>query len=399
MKIGIMGGTFDPIHNGHLYIAKRAKKEFSLDKVLFIPTGVSYMKTGVSKAEHRYEMVRLAIKDYPDFEISDLEVFRGGNTYTFETLEELKKIYPGAKLYFIIGTDTLFMLEKWRNFESIFANATILVADREGAERDKQSKKADELKKKYDARIKFMKAEPYNISATLLRASFKIPSPAYRIKPDCPDLVAKYAEEHELYSQFPMNDDEILELLKLDLKPKRVVHSLGVRDTAVELAEIHHLDVDKARRAALLHDCAKYLSLDDKIKLCHKYDYPVTPLELDNPELLHAKAGAALAAEKYGVTDPEILDAIRYHTTGKPNMSPLTLVIFISDYIEPGRSHSPRLNDFRALAMENLAKCAACILEETCIYLEQRPNNKTKAIDPTTKQSYEFYKIYLEAGE
>ena len=127
MKIGILGGTFDPIHNGHLYIAKKAMEKYSLSKVLFIPTGVSYMKSGVSLAVHRYEMTRLAIRDFPEFEISDLEVFRGGNTYTFETIQELKKEYPDDKFYFIIGTDTLFMMEKWRNFEYLFENLTLIV--------------------------------------------------------------------------------------------------------------------------------------------------------------------------------------------------------------------------------------------------------------------------------
>ena len=395
MKIGIMGGTFDPIHNGHLYIAKRAKKEFSLDKVIFIPTGVSYMKTGVSKAEHRYEMVRLAVKDNPDFEISDLEVFRGGNTYTFETIGELKKEYPDAKLYFIIGTDTLFMLEKWKNYEYIFDNVTILVADRTGENQNRQRDKADELKKKYNARIKFLKAEPYNLSATLLRAAFKIPSPACRITPDCPELVARYAEDNHLYDTEPMSDEEIIALLKLDLKPKRITHSFGVMETAVKLAEIHGLDVNKARRAALLHDCAKYVSKEDKIALCREYQYPITSFELDNPELLHAKAGACLAQKKYGVTDKEILDAIAYHTTGRPDMAPITLLTFISDYIEPGRDR-PELGELRRIAEIDLKKCAARILESTLLYLGERANNKIKAIDPTTKQSYEYYKIYLE---
>ena len=120
MKIGIIGGTFDPIHNGHLYIARKAMEEFNLSKVLFIPTGVSYMKTDVSGAVHRYEMVRLAIKNYPAFEISDLEVFRGGNTYTCETIAELKKEYPDVKFYFIIGVDTLFMMENGK-IMSIFS--------------------------------------------------------------------------------------------------------------------------------------------------------------------------------------------------------------------------------------------------------------------------------------
>lgn len=396
MKIGIIGGTFDPIHNGHLYIARKAMEEYSLDKILFIPTGVSYMKTGVSNAKDRYEMVRLAIKDYPKFEISDLEVFRGGNTYTYETIDELKKIYPGDKLYFIIGTDTLFMMEKWRNFEHIFHNVTLIVAKREDERSDEEEKKAKHLKEKYDAKIKFLKAVPRNISSTLIRASFKIPNPTYKIKPDCPDKVIEYAEKKHLYDKEPMSFDEMLALLKLDLKPKRIIHSMGVIQTATELAGIHHYDVEKARTAALLHDCAKYVKFEEKIALCNEYHYEISKFETENPELLHAKAGAALAQSKYGVKDPEIIDAIYYHTTGKPMMEPIALIIFISDYIEPGRNHSPKLDDFRALAKTDLNLCAANILEETLLYLDSRPNNKIKAIDPQTKQSYEYYKIFQE---
>ncbi len=395
MKIGIIGGTFDPIHNGHIYIAGKAMEEFSLSKVLFMPTGVSYMKTDVSNAKDRYEMVRLALKDYPNFEISDLEVFRGGYTYTCETIAELKKIYPDDKLYFIIGTDTLFMMEKWKNYDYIFQNVTIIVADRAGENESDQKDKADYLKKQFGAKIKFLKAKKYNLSATLLRAGFKIKSPAYKIKQDCPDSVVRYAEENHLYDSSPMKESEILELLRLDLKPKRITHTLGVVEMAAKLAEIHSCDIKKARTAALLHDCAKYLSTQEKADLCREYHFPVSDLEMSNPELLHAKAGAALASKKYGIEDEEIMDAIYYHTTGKPDMSLLTMIIFISDYIEPGRTHSPKLNDFRAMAEEDLNKCAGNILEETCLYLESRPNNKIKAIDPTTKEAYEYYKIYI----
>ena len=396
MKIGIIGGTFDPIHNGHLYIARKAMEEFNLSKVLFIPTGVSYMKTDVSGAEHRYEMVRLVIKNYPAFEISDLEVFRGGNTYTCETIAELKKEYPEDKFYFIIGVDTLFMMEKWKDYEYIFKNVTIICADREGENSESRKEKAEFLKKKYDAKIKFLEAKKYDLSATLIRAALKIKNPAYKIEIDCPDSVIRYAEEKHLYDPQPMKESEIIELLKLDLKPKRIVHTFGVTKTAEELAGIHGVDVTKARISALLHDCAKYFSTEDKVALCKEYEYPVSELELKNPELLHAKAGAALANAKYGIDDPEIEDAIYYHTTGKPEMSPLTQIIFISDYIEPGRNHSPKLDDFRLLAKKDLNKCAACILEETLLYLDSRPNNKIKAVDPTTKQAYEYYKVFLE---
>jgi nicotinate-nucleotide adenylyltransferase len=347
-------------------------------------------------ALHRYEMTRLAVKDFPEFEISDLEVFRGGNTYTYETVQELKKEYPDDKFYFIIGTDTLFMMEKWKNFEYLFENLTLIVAEREGENTDKQYKKAEELKKKYKAKIKFMEEARYDISSTQVRASFKVTNPKYHIVPDCPAGVIQYAEENHLYDEFPLTEDEILCLLKMELKPKRIVHSLGVRDTAVELAEIHHLDANKARLAGLLHDCAKYLTTEEKLELCREYDFPVSDIELANPELLHAKAGSAYANKKYNINDQEILDAIYYHTTGKPAMDPISLVIFIADYIEPGRHHSDKLDSFRQIAKENLEKCAGLILEETLIYLNSRPGNQIKAVDPNTQRSYEYYKLFLE---
>jgi len=396
MKIGIMGGTFDPIHNGHLYIAENALSEFSLDKVLFIPTGISYMKEGFSKAEDRLAMTELAISGRKHFEVSDIETKRGGNTYTADTIRELKAQYPKDKFYFIIGTDTLFMLEKWKDPEYIFENVTVIVAARQDEQSDNQKKKAKEYKDRYGAKIKFLSAKEMPVSSTRIRAGFKIPDTNYRTAPDCPEKVAKYAEKHALY-KLPMTEEEMLELLKEDLKPKRIIHSFGVRDTAVKLAEIHGYDVNKARIAGLLHDCAKYESLEGKKALCARFSYPVTEIELSNPELLHAKAGAALARLKYGIDDPEIIDAIYYHTTGRPNMDPISLIIFISDYIEPGRNHSPKLDDFRAVAEIDLKKCAALILEETLLYLDSRPGNKIKAIDPTTKQSYESYKIYLES--
>ena len=118
-KIGILGGTFDPIHNGHLQLAESAYNEFGLEKVIFIPTGVSYMKSGVSQAHHRYEMCSLAISSFPYFEIDDEEIKREGNTYTFETLRYLNSKYPDAEICFIIGLDTLYSIETWKNIKEV----------------------------------------------------------------------------------------------------------------------------------------------------------------------------------------------------------------------------------------------------------------------------------------
>ena len=193
-----------------------------------------------------------------------------------------------------------------------------------------------------------------------------------------------------------MNRSEILELLKSELKAKRVIHTLGVEQTAVWLAYIYGENIEFASTAALLHDCAKYMPTKDKLAICAKYKLEVTKTEKENPELLHAKAGALYAYEKYGIENREILEAFFYHTTGRPQMSLLQEIIFVSDYIEPNRTHSDSLPLLRELSGNNLELTVAEILEETLLYLEKRKNNKIKAIDSMTKQAFEYYKIYLE---
>lgn len=193
-----------------------------------------------------------------------------------------------------------------------------------------------------------------------------------------------------------MKRETILKKLEKDLKPKRIIHTLGVETTAVELAKIYGVDTQKASTAALLHDCAKYMPEDEKMAICAKYDIPISEIEKENTELLHAKAGSVYAKEKYKVDEQDILDAIYYHTTGKANMTLLEEIVFVSDYIEPNRTHSDSLPELRELAKTNLHKTTARILEDTLLYLEARKNNKLKAIDPGTRQAYEFYKIYLE---
>ena len=131
---------------------------------------------------------------------------------------------------------------------------------------------------------------------------------------------------------------------------KRFEHTLGVEYTAAALAMRYGSDIDSARAAGLLHDCAKCLSDEKRLSICRKNHIPVTEVERKNPFLLHAKAGAYLAREKYGIKDPDILNAIRSHTTGRKNMSLLEKIIFVADYIEPGRKHAPNLTDIRKLA-------------------------------------------------
>ena len=173
-RTGILGGTFNPIHNQHLLLAKAAYEQLSLDKVLLIPSGISYLKegTGVLPADVRYEMCRLAVKDIGYLEISDIEIKRQGNSYTCDTIRELKAGFPDIKLYFIIGADTLFMLDKWKNPEYIFKNSIIAVASRLDGDSftdDKIRDRIRELEGSFNADIKKIDIEASGLSSSMIR--------------------------------------------------------------------------------------------------------------------------------------------------------------------------------------------------------------------------------------
>ena len=197
-KIGIMGGTFNPVHFGHLKMAKSALEQHSLDKVLFIPSGISYMKQDVLDAKHRFYMVQLAIKEEPLFEISDIEVNRAGNSYTCDTLSSLYALYPDDSFYLIMGADSIFQIECWKNPEQIFSLATILVTVRDDYGLYDVQSKIGELEDKYNGRIHVFTMDPVDISSTVIRNKAKRNEP---IDGMVPDVVKHYINDYHLYKE------------------------------------------------------------------------------------------------------------------------------------------------------------------------------------------------------
>ena len=184
--------------------------------------------------------------------------------------------------------------------------------------------------------------------------------------------------------------ESIQDKLKLALDEPRFEHTLGVMYTAGCMAMAHGYDVSKAMLAGLLHDCAKCLTHEERLLLCEKYEVEVSSSELENKALLHAKAGAILAKTVYDIEDMEILHAIAVHTTAEQDMSMLDKIIYIADYIEPGRDKAPNLSQIRKLAYHDLNVCMAKILDDTMGYLR----SKGGLIDPTTAKAQEFYQQY-----
>lgn len=183
--------------------------------------------------------------------------------------------------------------------------------------------------------------------------------------------------------------------LKKELDESRYTHTLGVMYTAASLAMCYAEDLERASVAGLLHDCAKCIPNPQKIKLCEHYKLSVSEVERTTPHLLHAKLGASIAQDKYGVSDPEILSAIRCHTTGKPDMTLLEKIIFLSDYIEPGRSKAPNLAQIRQIAFSDIDMAVYLTLRDTLSYLEQ-----TKAaLDNQTIVAYNYYENLIGERE
>ncbi len=189
-----------------------------------------------------------------------------------------------------------------------------------------------------------------------------------------------------------MKREKIMNAIRKSLPSRRFEHTLGVTYTAACLAMRYGEDIEKARIAGLLHDSAKYMSSKEKIQTCLKNGLSVSEYEEKNPELLHAKLGAYLAREEYGISDPEILSAITWHTTGKPDMTLLEKILYIADYMEPNRDQAPNLPEVRRLAFLDLDECLFLILKDSVSYLASR----NIIIDPMTQTTYEYYKALRE---
>ena len=199
-KVGIMGGTFNPIHIGHLILAETARTQYSLDEILFIPSGLSYMKQqmDIPAGEVRADMTSLAIEDNPFFALSLMEIERGGNTYTYETLEALKVQNPDNEYYFILGADSLFAIEKWQSTQKIFELCTILVAVRNDGNLGNIQAEAERLSAKYQGNVLLLDCGNMEISSTRIRDNVKN---GHSIRYLVPDKVIQYIEEHNLYRE------------------------------------------------------------------------------------------------------------------------------------------------------------------------------------------------------
>ena len=358
MRIGIYGGTFDPPHNGHIAAAKAAMERLALDKLLLIPTFIPPHKAlpaGAASPAQRHDMAVLATAELgKKAEVLDVELERGGPSYTWETLHLLRERYPEDELWLLMGSDMFLTLQDWREPRQVMALARIGAFSRmESGEADAFARQKAFLEREYGADVTLIpNPQAVELSSTEVRQALAQGGGEALLPP----AVYGYVLREKLYGTHKtltgLTPDELRPIALSCLKPKRMPHVLGTEQEAVRLVRRYGGDETQARIAALLHDCTKKLDMAEQLALCAAYDIPLDELEQRALKLLHSKTGAAVARRVFGVEDA-VYDAIWYHTTGKPDMTRLEKILYLADYIEPSRDF-PGVEELRRAVYEDL---------------------------------------------
>ncbi len=381
MRIGVYGGTFNPPHLGHITAARAVFELLKLDKLLLIPDGQPPHKPlpqGSPTAQQRLELTRLAGEQLgldEKVETLDMELRRGGKSYTADTLEAVRALYPNDEVWLLMGSDMFLTLHTWHQPERIMTLAGIAAFGRtEANEEELFAIQRERLYRMYPFARIFTLSVPgvVEISSTDLRAKLARGEGSWYLAPAVYGSILRdqlYGTDADL-KRLPL--EKLRPVALSFLKHKRIPHVLGTEQEAIRLALRYGADVQKVRVAALLHDCTKKLDMEEQLALCRQYGIRLDELEQRALKLLHAKTGAAIARDLFGVDD-EIYSAIYWHTTGHANMTLLEKIMYLADYIEPTRNF-PGVNELRAACNESLDKGLRMGLEMTIQEMHDRGN-------------------------
>lgn len=360
MKIGIYGGTFNPIHLGHMAAAKFAAEYLGLDKLYLVPAGIpphKELEEDEAGHQHRLDMARLAADalELPGVaEAADWELNRKGKSYTWETVEAAHKRFPKDRLYLLMGTDMFLTFQDWRHPERIARRCVLCAFGRnEGDTQASLAPQARYLEEAFSANVATIPLPRIvEISSTRLRRLLKEGEGRAYLDPTVYGYILReglYGGKKDL-TRLSLEDLRCAALSML--AHSRIPHVLGTEETAAKLALRWGADEEEARRAALLHDCTKKETREQQLALCRQYHIAVEKPEKLETKLFHAITGAAVAEHVFGLS-PAAVSAIRWHTTGKADMTLLEKIIYLADYIEPTRDFCD-LRELRRLAYEDL---------------------------------------------
>jgi nicotinate-nucleotide adenylyltransferase len=387
-RIGIFGGSFDPPHIGHIQAAKQAVQTLGLDRLLVIPVAAPPHKGGcVTDPAHRLAMLRIALAGEPAIQVSDLEISRGGTSYTYETVETMRAQYPEGELYLLMGSDMFQSFQTWKYPERILAQVTPAVFCRGDKDEKEKNQAQKEILEADGHRAILLDNPVLEISSTQMRRMLAF---------SCADAflpagVGDYIRQNGLYNtgadwkNLPMGDLERV-VVSL-LKPNRVNHVLGCRDTAVELAKRGGVDETDAARAGILHDITKALDGPLQLTLCAAYGTILSDFSRRYPKTLHALTGSLVARRIFGENDA-VVAAIESHTTGKAAMNMLEKIIYVADYMEPNRDF-PGVETLRELAFSDMDGALRMGLNMTLEHLARQGAE----VSPESREALEYLNV------
>lgn len=370
--LALFGGSFDPITNAHMSVIRELSARFS--EVVVMPSHVSPFKREAETAPDsvRFNLICECCKDYKNVIVSDYELNNDSVSYSYNTIEYFKN--QGKTVYFVIGSDMLADLNKWKNTDSLKKNAVFYLVKRPYFEIDERV-----LQQRINEGFK-IEIAPF-VGAEGSSSLLKVAVAFNRENEVVPPVVAQYAKENGLYTQY---NSIVNKYSTFNMKQSRINHTYSVAKSAIVLAKTHHVDVEKAIRASLLHDIGKYVNEEILSEMGIPFSQEVSSCE---EAVKHCYFSSAIARCVLHETDEDVLCAIENHTTGRKGMSELEKVVFLADYTEEGRVFDG-VEKARALCVESLDKGMEFALENTVKYLMKNHKN----IDERTIVALEFYK-------
>ncbi len=324
MKVAIFGGSFNPVHNEHINIVKEAIKRLSLDKVVIMPSNITPAKSGrmLASAEDRLKMCRIAFSAVPKTEVSDFEISNKGISYSYITCREFQKKYPDSERYFILGGDSLENFHEWKYPEEILKCVTLAVCARGDNLRLERAR--NDFVARFKKDVKVIGYVGNNVSSTKVRVLSAL---GESLEGYVERNVENYLNKNSVYLI------DCAGQIKKSLSAHRWIHTVGVAVAAAENCTRYGVSEKDAVTASLLHDCGKELAKDKAlISQCGISSNVPSPV-------VHQFISAYLAEHVYGVKDENILNAVKYHCSGRENMTPLEKLVYLSDMIEEGRDY------------------------------------------------------------
>lgn len=395
-KMGLFGGSFDPIHQGHVDMALRLAEKLGLDGVVLMPTFVPphKIRESMAGADHRLAMCRLAAQQHPLLQVSDLELQRGGASFTVDTLTTLCEQYPDTQWYLITGADMFVTLRTWHRFEDIARMAVLCTVPREGTETADLRDYAAAMRAE-GIRCYVDDAPVMDVSSTEVRHRIAVGESMDDI---VPAVVEEYIHQNGLYRygngmQTQTQDEQFIAIIRTRLSDYRFRHSLCVAEEARRLAQKYGADAEKAYTAGILHDIMKDADAEAQLKILSDYHEELDAVEQRSSTLWHARTGVAFLRYILGIKDEDIVQAVRYHTTGRAGMTLLEKVLFVADFTSADRNY-PDVDVMRHFADKSLDK--AIWYGVTYTMRDLMENNR--AIHPDTVALYNDIVLSLENG-